>query len=296
MPTYADALYQILAREREPLELFELVELSLIARKANTSRRWQLAKHLYSAAAGSEGPYVIKEYPCFKLRSYTVEPRRRWCYVNAAFNVLLGQRGKILELRMIAQLAVDQGLWRSHVDPAFAIYAGITRGLQKRDADFVQRGALRIGLRELHPLRPSVQKGRQAPETSDRETSPGIDVTTDIHEANLEALLEQRLSAIEPGLKLVRRQFACPGVGRIDLLCEDKQGHLVVIELKKFGAKTDSIIDQITRYMGYVKANVARKRQKVRGIIVVGVVDEKLRYAIAAIPSLEVRTFNVTVS
>jgi len=77
----------------------------------------------------------------------------------------------------------------------------------------------------------------------------------------------------------------------MDLLCKDKNNNLVVIELKKYGAPTYSIIDQITRYMGFIKEKVADKNQDVRGIIIVGQKDEKLEYSVKAIPKLEVKTF-----
>ena len=116
-----------------------------------------------------------------------------------------------------------------------------------------------------------------------------------MHEANLETIFVEHLGLIEEGLKLVKRQYVCPGVGRIDVLCEDRHGNLVVIELKKFGVRHDSIIDQVTRYMGFIKARVAKGGQGVRGILVVASADERLRYAVVAIPGVEVRTFNLTI-
>lgn len=98
---------------------------------------------------------------------------------------------------------------------------------------------------------------------------------------------------LEKGLQLIQRQLVCPGVGRIDLLCKDRRSNLVVIELKGFATKQDSIIDQITRYMGWVKKHIAKKNQKVRGFIVVPIADEKLNYAVGAIPNIEIKTFSV---
>lgn len=115
-----------------------------------------------------------------------------------------------------------------------------------------------------------------------------------MHEANLETIIVEHLDNIEEGLRLVQRQYVCPGVGRIDVLCEDRSGNLVVIELKKFGVRHDSIIDQVARYMGYVKNHVARRGQGVRGILVVAKADDRLRYAVSAFPGVEIRTFNLT--
>jgi hypothetical protein len=120
-------------------------------------------------------------------------------------------------------------------------------------------------------------------------------ITKSISEANLESIIIENLEVIEAGLSLIKRQFDCPGVGRIDILAEDKDGNLVVIELKKFGVKHDSVIGQILRYIGYLKNHLAKENQKVRGIIIVGKIDDKLRYAVSAVSDVIVKTFDVTI-
>lgn len=120
-------------------------------------------------------------------------------------------------------------------------------------------------------------------------------LTRSISEANLESLLAERLELLEAGLELVQTQYHCAGVGRIDILCKDREGNFVVVELKKFGAQHHSVLDQILRYMGYVKEHVAGASQTVRGIIVVGKVDEKLRYAVSAVSNVTVKTFDLTI-
>jgi hypothetical protein len=115
---------------------------------------------------------------------------------------------------------------------------------------------------------------------------------TPLLEANLENFLADRVDQIEPGMKLIARQLDTGIVGRLDLLCEDKDGTLVVVELKK-GAAGSSIIDQITRYMGWVMVNKARPNQRVRGIIIVGTSDTVLEYAVKASPLITVKVFNI---
>ncbi len=149
---------------------------------------------------------------------------------------------------------------------------------------------------------PNVAEGIKSPDehpnshrhnaTSGDDTSP---ITRSISEANLESLLVERLELLEEGLQLIQTQYHCQGVGRIDILCKDRDDNLVVIELKKFGVKHDSILDQILRYMGYLKEHLAKDNQTVRGIIVVGKVEDKLRYAVSAVPNVIVRTFNLTI-
>ena len=127
---------------------------------------------------------------------------------------------------------------------------------------------------------------------SDLATSAGIN--DNIHEAHLEALIAENLDSVEGGLRLVRRQYNAPPVGRIDLLCRDRRGSFVVIEIKKFRASAESIIDQVTRYMGWVQEHLAPPRVTVRGIIIVGVVDERLSYSVKAVPNLEMKCFSVS--
>ena len=50
-------------------------------------------------------------------------------------------------------------------------------------------------------------------------------------EGNLENSLAERVDQIEPGLKLIERQLDTKDVGRLDLLCVDMSGNLVVVEL-----------------------------------------------------------------
>ena len=117
---------------------------------------------------------------------------------------------------------------------------------------------------------------------------------TEVREDNLESIVIERLGDIEPGLRFIKQQYSIQ-VGRIDVYCEDRNGDIVIIELKKYSAKDNSIIDQITRYMGWIKEHDAKPEQKVRGIIIVGQKSQRLEYAVKAIPNLEIKTFTLTI-
>lgn len=81
----------------------------------------------------------------------------------------------------------------------------------------------------------------------------------------------------------VGQQYDTESVGRIDLLCEDKSsGALVVMELKR-GRQSDAVVGQLARYMGWVKEHLADGRD-VEGVVLTSEYDERLRYAIKAIP------------
>ena len=80
-------------------------------------------------------------------------------------------------------------------------------------------------------------------------------------------------------------------IGRIDILAIDKKTkHFVVIELKK-NQTSDDTIGQLSRYMGWIKKH--KKDEGVKGIIVAGKFDEKLKYAKAMLPNSEAFLYEV---
>jgi len=82
-------------------------------------------------------------------------------------------------------------------------------------------------------------------------------------------------------------------VGRIDILARDKSnGDWVVIELKK-GKHADSVVGQVLRYMGWVKKHKAKDGQQVRGIIITGAPDDKIKYAMLATQNISFYTYRV---
>lgn len=94
-------------------------------------------------------------------------------------------------------------------------------------------------------------------------------------ENDLRDFLAENIFLIEKGLTLVGKEYDTRGAGRIDLLCKDKNGCHVVIELKK-GRIGHEVVGQALKYMGWVQKNLSKK---VRGIIVVNEPDDKLLYA-----------------
>jgi len=103
-------------------------------------------------------------------------------------------------------------------------------------------------------------------------------------ESGIEEAIKPNLQRL--GLRLasdtIQQQFSMgPGVGRSDLICEDKNGSLIVIELKR-GMTSDQAVGQVLRYVGYVKENIASADQQVSGWIIAGDYDEQLRLAASA--------------
>jgi hypothetical protein len=101
-------------------------------------------------------------------------------------------------------------------------------------------------------------------------------------ERDLRDYLASNPSAIERGLNLVQKEYDTKEVGIMDLLCEDRIGNSVVVELKK-GRKSDEVVGQILRYIGWVMNNL---KKDVRGIIVVNEPDDRLEYAVVPLKKI----------
>jgi RecB family endonuclease NucS len=127
---------------------------------------------------------------------------------------------------------------------------------------------------EVYKELPQNIRGERTPEEFEKEQ---------FLEKHLEEHLERHLDKIEPGLKMLGRQYKTE-VGPIDLYARASNGDLVVIELKK-GRAADKVFGQICRYIGCIKEDHAEDGEKVRGFIVGREVDEKLKYAAKAVPA-----------
>lgn len=123
----------------------------------------------------------------------------------------------------------------------------------------------------------STDLNETAIEESYRES--GIDLGIKRQQFSSEKLLEDELTArIEAGmdvfgmhLKIYRRkglygrQFRIP-VGRLDLLCEDENGNLYIIELKKDSGYDDAY-EQTVRYLEWFDGSEYAMGRKIYGII-----------------------------
>jgi len=85
-------------------------------------------------------------------------------------------------------------------------------------------------------------------------------------------------------------------IGPIDILAIDKNSRdFVVIELKR-NRSSDTVLGQVQRYMGWVKKNLCRNNQKVRGLIICGEQDARLSYGLAVTQSIELKYYKLAFS
>lgn len=100
----------------------------------------------------------------------------------------------------------------------------------------------------------------------------------------------KKYDLIEEEGRMISQQYPT-SIGKIDILAKDKKTkNYVVIELKK-NQTSDDTIGQLSRYMGWVKQEL--KDDNVKGIIVAGKFDEKLKYAKTMVPNSEAFLYEV---
>lgn len=287
MKSFMATVVEVL-RERGPLEIFSLAAASVREPKPTKKEDlWVFVAKILEAAKGAEYGTHVVEYPTYRLRVSVpkcLPPRR---YVRAAVEALAASARPLSLEQLTAHYLQRYG--RTARVPEYQMLLALHTEGRKLIAE---AGELRVGLKpDAKPV--DVVRGSRA---ASARTSDGMEpIHAKMYEENLESLIVERLEEVEPGLSLVQRQYATP-VGRIDLLCRDRKGNLVVIELKRFRASTESIIDQVTRYMGWVQQHLAKPSQTVRACIVVGKVDNKLEYSVRAIPNLRVKCLRVSLS
>lgn len=117
-------------------------------------------------------------------------------------------------------------------------------------------------------------------------------------ERDLLNFLSKNLHTVEPGLVLYNSD-GITGIefnagGRfIDILAVDKNNCFVVIELK-VSKGSDRVIGQLLRYIGWIKSNLAKENQKVRGIIIARNISEDLKIASSVLQDVKLFEYNIS--
>jgi len=83
-------------------------------------------------------------------------------------------------------------------------------------------------------------------------------------------------------------------IGNIDLLVKHKKNkEYLVVELKK-SQTSDQTIGQVTRYMGWVFDNLAKKdKVDVKGLIIAEAFDDKIKYSLKFVNKVDLMTYKI---
>ena len=123
-------------------------------------------------------------------------------------------------------------------------------------------------------------------------------------EKHLEDFLVQNWSSIEQfkdyniytteDNEQVGKQFNTNTVGIIDVLAKHKsKAEWLVIELKN-GKSSDMVVGQILRYMGYIKNELADEGDSIKGVIITGEDDLRIKYATQMLPSVDFYQYQIS--
>lgn len=134
-------------------------------------------------------------------------------------------------------------------------------------------------------------------ETNDRLEDPNAFVLEkyleDFIVTNFQTIFKGKLIVHEDAAGNFGQQYATD-IGSIDILAIEVQSNaFVVIELKK-GRPSDQVLGQILRYMGWVKQNLCKPEQQVKGLVICHDRDPKLEYALAMTKGIEVKYYQVS--
>lgn len=142
--------------------------------------------------------------------------------------------------------------------------------------------------------KPIYEKSEPVPD----QAPDACEATEFAYESDLRDFLARNLGLIEKGLRLFAEEGITgveypAGSGSIDLLCLDRCGAYVVVELK-VSRGDDKAVGQIARYLTWVRENLAEGKE-VRGILIARNPSDNLKAAAQALPNVSVYAYELSV-
>jgi len=142
------------------------------------------------------------------------------------------------------------------------------------------------------------QESKQAPAPDKDKTIERQTALFKFYEKDIEDHISQILPQM--GLNLYQdpitgktgRQYQT-NVGRLDLLCTDTSGRLIIVELKKGEAPEQTLL-QVLRYMSWIRQNLAKTRD-VQGIILTEAADKSLVEIVKEVHNVEIKYYRLTI-
>ena len=115
----------------------------------------------------------------------------------------------------------------------------------------------------------------------------------DLIVSNFETIFKRTLTIYEDSKGKDGQHYATE-IGPIDILAvEPKSNAFVVIELMK-DRPSDQVVGQILRHMGWVKKNLCRDGQAVKGLVLCRDPDPQLSYALEMTTNIDVRYYSMS--
>ena len=147
----------------------------------------------------------------------------------------------------------------------------------------------KLGLppRTVRAIKAHITMGTYKPEDV-AEIEDAIETTFGL-ERDLQNALRSNIQQLEEGLKIIDegKERIVPA-GRIDISAKDKQGTIVVIELKAGEAGPDSI----AQVLAYMSSTQEIEKKPVRGMLVAGGFHDRVKFAARAVPNLELKQYS----
>lgn len=193
----------------------------------------------------------------------------------------------------------------------------IALGLNKQAKQFVKEGKFKVAKdikarvqklsgRDTNPKQDEIISEESDEETGSTAEEKTIDIGGKREQFSSEKLLEDELTLrIESGLpvfgmnlKIYKRhgeygrQYIIP-IGRLDLLCEDEDGNLYIIELKK-DSGYDDVFQQIMEYLEWFEKSIKFKNKQIQGIICLNNPNKKLISQVHNEPKLKLYEYRIS--
>lgn len=209
--------------------------------------------------------YINQHYP--GTNEHTVSTQIGICVVNQKSRVHYpeNQRARICnDERYDFMYAVERGVYELYNPKKHGVWQ-----IVKQDG--------RLSIAKLDRPSPAAAK-------SDQPRMPALG-----DKKYLASLAARSLSELEPGLRLYGEPEASgidfkTDIGTIDLLCSDKEGRPVVVEVAA-GGEPDAACGRLLQRMGWARTNLPNG-DGVRGILLIEKADTALYYA-SAIPGVQ---------
>jgi endonuclease len=107
-------------------------------------------------------------------------------------------------------------------------------------------------------------------------------------ERDLQLALRAHIEQLEPGLVIIDAgKERSTDAGRIDITAQDREGTVVVIELKAGVAKPGAL----TQVLAYMAAVAEEDKKPVRGMLVASGFDTKVCFGARAVPNVQLRQY-----